>query len=140
MELEIFTVCHATTLKDDKFCLDRVFEELELEMLPSRVQFLSVVVRLNFHRREYGRHNFDFSLTSPSGQQIPPHWGGSLGVSSRAELEYARHTREFRMSDAEFKEYGTHKFTLLVDDRVFQIPFIVVKMPETTISDIARSN
>ena len=140
MELEIFTACHSTTFQDDKFSIQRIFSELEAEFVPIRSKSLFVVVRLRFHRSEYGRHNFDFSLVGPSGQRIPPHFGGSLGVHSSAELEYACHTREFPMSDATFTEFGVHKFMLIVNDRTFQLPFIVTKMSEKTISDIIASN
>lgn len=140
MELEIFTACHSATITNEEFSIHRIFEELEVEFVPIRPKSLFVVVRLRFHRSEYGRHNFDFSLLSPTGQRITPHWGGSLGVHSTAELEYACHTREFFMSHATFTELGTHKFVLVVDDRTFELPFIVCKMSEKTISDIVASN
>jgi hypothetical protein len=140
VELEIFTACHSVTLDSDKFCLDRVFSELELECVPSTVKAMSIVVRLRFRRNEFGRHQFDFSLENPFGQQIPPHFGGSFGVSSRAELEYAAHTREFPLSGTIFKNFGVHVFKLAVGDRKFELPFTVTKMSESTLSDIVASN
>lgn len=141
MEIEIFTVCHSATVENDRVSINRILNGLEVEFVPIVDKSIFVVVRLRLERHEFGRHKFDFSLQSPSGEQIPPHFSGSFGVSLPADFPFGSHTRIFNMSQVEFTEFGVYQFRFSVDGAyVFHLPFIVTKLSDETIANIAQSN